>query len=130
MNLLPNKWNLFLFRKSFASITEKLQEAFIPIAEALLPIVDGFASLVSHATLLKTVITAIAGIMGGKMLASLALNAASMGLFGKKAKEAATASVVGAAAESGKRRCTNPRCWLGFIYRCYVSYGCCWLCFI
>lgn len=95
-------------QEKFASITEKLQEAFIPIAEALLPIVDGFASLASHATTLKVVLTAIATIMGGKMLASLALNAASMGMFGKKAKEAAMASVVGAAAESGKSAAQIP----------------------
>jgi len=95
-------------QEKFASITEKLQEAFIPLAEGLLPIIDGFASLVSHTTTLKLALTAIAGIMSGKMLTSLALNLVSMGLFGKKAKEAAMASVVGAAAESGKNAAQIP----------------------
>jgi hypothetical protein len=105
---LANQLESTSIQEKFASITEKLQEAFIPLAEALLPIVDGFASLVSNATLLKVVVTAIAGVMAGSMARSLAINVASFGLMGKKAKETAIASIAGAAAEGGKSAAAIP----------------------
>ena len=85
-------------QERFQSITERLQEPLLKVAEALLPIVDGFAKLVSNATVLKGLIGVIATVIGTRLVTSVAMSAAAMGLFGANAKQAALASIATAGA--------------------------------
>jgi len=90
------------------SVQDSINKSIEKMGEALAGPLELVASLLSHTTSIKILFTAIAGIAGGKLARSLALNITSMGLFGKKAREAAIAQIAGASAAAGQSAAAVP----------------------
>jgi ElaB/YqjD/DUF883 family membrane-anchored ribosome-binding protein len=87
---ITERWN---------SVMTRLQEPLVRIAEAILPIVDGFASLVSNAVLLNTTIGLVTGLIGGRLIGNLVKAVAVMATYVKLNWNGARASMADAAAK-------------------------------